>query len=111
MVPRQLTSSHMGILEQRISSCFTDYCSPLEEGLGIYAVTKDLKVEQEHQHTYYDFYLAAGPVLQSLLDFEQVGDQRLLTPLHVSILQTLRLENSMDNVGALGLVVEDNLFN
>ena len=46
-VPRHSNTSLMRTLEQRISSCFTDYCSPPEEGLGIYAVTKDLKIEQE----------------------------------------------------------------
>ena len=50
-------------------------------------------------------------MFQPLLGFSWVGDQRLLTPLHVNVLQLLHLENSVDNIGALGLTVEDDLFN
>ena len=82
----------MGILEKRISSQFTDYCTEPEEVLGIYTVTKDLKVEQECQHIYYNFYLTAAPMFEPLLGFSHVGDQRLPTP-HVNILQALCLEN------------------
>jgi hypothetical protein len=110
-VPRCSNTSLMGILEQRISSCFTDYCSPPEEGLGIYAVTKDLKIEQEWQHVYYDFYLTAAPMFEPLLGFPQVGDQMSPTPPHVNVLQTMHLKNSTDNIRALGLTVEDDLFN
>jgi hypothetical protein len=47
MVPRHSDTSLMGILEKRISTHFTDYCTEPEEGLGMHAVTKDLRVEQE----------------------------------------------------------------
>jgi hypothetical protein len=60
-VPRCSDCIIMGILEKRISACFTDYCVEPENGLGIYAVTKDYKVEQEHQHIYYDFYCHGLP--------------------------------------------------
>jgi hypothetical protein len=79
----------MGILEKRISSWFTDYCTEPEDGLGVYAVTKDLKVEQEHQYIYYNFYLTATSMFEPLLDFMHVGDQQLPTPLHVNVLQVL----------------------
>ena len=82
-----------------------------EEGLGMYTVTKDLKVEQECQHIYYDFYLTAAPMFEPLLGFSHVGDQGLPTPLHVNVLQALCLKNSVDDVRALGLTVEDNFFN
>ena len=111
MIPRHLTTSLMGIMEQRISSCFMDYCSLPEDGLGIYAVTKDLKVEQEYQHIYYEFYLMVAPMFQPLMGFSWVGDQRLPTPPHVNVLQAMHLENSMDNIGALRLTIEDDLFN
>ena len=111
MIPKHLTTNLMGKIEQRISSCFTDYCSPPEDGLSIYVVTKDLKVEQECQHIYYDFYLMAAPMFQPLMGFSWVGDQGLPTPPHVNVLQAMCLENSMDNVGALGPTIEDDLFN
>ena len=63
-VPRCSDSSLIGILEKRISAWFTDYCTESENGLGMYAVMKDLKVEQEHQHIYYDFYLMAAPMFK-----------------------------------------------
>ena len=79
--------------------------------MGIYTVTKDLKIEQEQQHVYYNFYLTVAPMFQLLIDFTQVGDQRLPIPPHVNILQTMCLENSIDNIGALGLTIEDDPFN
>ena len=75
MVPRHSDSSLMGILEKRISTCFTNYCMELEDELGMYAVTKDLKVEQECQHIYYDFYLMAAPMFEPLMGYICVGDQ------------------------------------
>ena len=110
-VPRCSDSSLMGILEQRISSCFTDYCTELEGGLGIYMVTKDLKVEQECQHIYYNFYLTVAPMFEPLLGFSCVGDQRLPTLLHVNVLQALCLENSVNDIKALGLIVEEDFIN
>ena len=65
----------MGILEKRISAQFTNYCTKPENGLGMYAVMKDLKVEQEHQHIYYDFYLMAAPMFEPLMGYMHVGDQ------------------------------------
>ena len=59
----------MGILEKRISAQFTDYCTEPENGLGIYAVTKDLKVEQECQHIYYYFYLMVAPMFEPLIGY------------------------------------------
>ena len=110
-VPRCSDSSLMGILEKRISAHFTDYCTEPEEGLGVYAVTKDLKVEQEHQHIYYDFYLMVALMFEPLMGFTWVRDQRLPMPPHVDVLQALCLKNSVDNIGTLGLTVEDDLFN
>ena len=69
-VPRQVTGNLMGILEERLSLCFTDYCAPPEDGYGIYVVTKNIKREQECQLIYYDFYLTPGPAFQPLLDFQ-----------------------------------------
>jgi hypothetical protein len=101
----------MGIMEKRISACFTDYCVEPIGRLGVYVVTKDHKVEQEHQHIYYNFYLTAVPMFKPLMGFTQVGDQRLLTPPHVNVLQALCLKNSMEDVGTLGLTVEDDFSN
>ena len=50
-------------------------------------------------------------MFQPLMGFSQVGDQRLPTPPHVDVLQAMHLKNSVDNVGALGLTIEDDLFN
>jgi hypothetical protein len=101
----------MEILENRPSLCFTEYCEQPEDGYGMYMVTKDMKIEQECQHIYYNFYLTPELIFPPLLGFQWVRDHRLLTPPHANILQALSLENSMDNIGALGLLVEDNLFN
>ena len=80
-------------------------------GLGIFAVTKDHKLEQEWQHIYYDFYLMVDPMFKLLIGFRCVGDQHLPTLLHVNILEALQLENSMEDEGALRLTVEDDFFN
>ena len=111
MIPRCSDTSLMGILEKRISTCFTNYCTEPEEGLWVYAITKDMKVEQECQHIYYDFYLTPEPIFPPLPGFRHVGDHRLPTPLHVNVLQALNLENSIENIGAHGLLVKDNIFN
>ena len=69
MVPRHSDTSLMGIMERRISGCFTDYCVEPINGLGIYAVMKDHKIEQEHQHIYYNFYLTPAPMFEPLMGF------------------------------------------
>ena len=79
--------------------------------LGVYTVTKDHKTEQECQHIYYDFYLMPAPMFEPLMGFTHVGDQWLPTPPHVNVLQALHLENSVEDVGLLGLTVEDDFFN
>ena len=68
-VLRCLDTSLMGIMERRISAQFTDYCVKPIDGLGVYAVTKDHKVEQECQHIYYDFYLTAAPMFEPLMGY------------------------------------------
>jgi hypothetical protein len=110
-IPRHSDSSLMGILEKRISACFTNYCMELVNGLRVYAVTKDFRMEQEWQHIYYDFYLMAAPMFELLLGFMWVGDQQLPTPPHINVLQALCLENSVEDVRTLGLTVEDDFFN
>jgi hypothetical protein len=90
-VPRQSDTSLMGILERRISRCFTNYCMEPEDGLGVYAVTKDHKIEQEWQHIYYDFYLMVAPMFEPLMGWTCIGDQCLPTPPHVNILEVLHL--------------------
>ena len=111
IMPRCSDSSLMGILKKRISACFTNYCTEPENSLGVYAVMKGLKVEQEHQHIYYDFYLMAAPMFEPLMGYICVGDWQLPTPLHVNVLQALHLKNSIEDVGTLGLTIEDNFFN
>ena len=97
-------------MERRISAWFSDYCAEPIDRLGIYAVTKDHKVEQECQHIYYDFYLMPAPMFEPLMGFTHVGDQQLPMLPHVNVLQELHLENSIEDVGMLGLAVEDNFF-
>ena len=80
-------------------------------GLGIFAVTKDHKVEQERQHIYYDFYLTLAPMFEPLMGFRHIKDEQLPTPPHVGILEALQMENTMEDEGALRLTVEDNFFN
>ena len=52
MVPKHSDTSLMGIIEKRISGWFTGYCMEPTNGLGVFAVTKDHKAEQERQHIY-----------------------------------------------------------
>ena len=68
-VPRHLDTSLMGIMEKRISGWFTDYCVEPIDRLGIYAVTKNHRIEQEHQHIYYNFYLTPAPMFEPLIGF------------------------------------------
>ena len=88
-----------------------NYCMEPTNGLGIFAVTKDHKVEQEQQHIYYGFYLMVDPMFKLLVGFRCVGDQCLPMLLHINILEALQLKNSMEDEGALRLTVEDDFFN
>ena len=72
-VPKQSDTSLMGILEGRISRCFTNYCTEPADGLGVYAVMKDHKEEQEQQHINYDFYLTAASMFKPLRDGDMLG--------------------------------------
>ena len=80
-------------------------------GLGIFAVTKDHKIEQERQHIYYDFYLTVDPIFELLIGFRCVGDQCLPMPPHVGVLEALQLKREIEDEGALRLMVEDDFFN
>jgi hypothetical protein len=75
MIPRCSDTSLMGILEKRISGHFMNYCMEPENGLGVYAVMEDLKIEQECQHIFYDFYLMAAPMFELLMGYMHVGGQ------------------------------------
>ena len=44
-------------------------------GLGIFVVTKDHKVEQERQHVYYDFYLTLVPMFEPPMGYRHIGDE------------------------------------
>jgi hypothetical protein len=66
-IPKQSDTSLMGILEGRISRQFTNYCMEPADGLGVYAVTKDHKEEQEWQHIYCNFYLMAAPMFKPFM--------------------------------------------
>ena len=79
-------------------------------GLGVFAVTKDHKVEQERQHVYYDFYLTMAPMFKLPTGYRCIGDE-LPTPPHVGLLEAFRMENAMEDKGALRLMVEDDFFN
>ena len=50
-------------------------------------------------------------MFEPLMGYMHVGDQRLPTPSHINVLQALHLENSIENMGTLGLTVEDDFFN
>ena len=63
-VPKCSDTSLMGIIEKRISGWFTAYCTQPMNGLGVFEVMKDHKVEQERQHIYYDFYLMSAPMFK-----------------------------------------------
>ena len=110
-VPKHSDTSLMGIIEKRISGCFTAYCMEPTNGLGVFVATKDHKVEQERQHIYYDFYLTLAPMFKPLIRFRWIGDECLPTLPHVRILEALQMENAMEDEGALRLTVEDNFFN
>ena len=66
-IPVQPIGNLMGIIEQRISSHFENYCEQPEEGPGVFMATKDIKIEQECQHVCYDFYLTLALVFMPLL--------------------------------------------
>ena len=50
-------------------------------------------------------------MFEPLTGFRCVGDQHLLMPLHVNILEALQLESAIEDEGALRLTVEDDFFN
>ena len=101
----------MGIIEKRISGRFTGYCVEPTNGLGIFVVTKDHKVEQERQHIYYDFYLTMAPMSEPPTGYKCIRDEWLPTPPHVGLLEEFHMENTIGDGGALRLMVEDNFFN
>ena len=80
-------------------------------GLGILAVTKDLKMEQERQHIFYDFYLTTAPMFEPPTGYRHIGDEQLPTPPHVELLEAFHMENAMEDKGALRLMVEEDFFN
>ena len=110
-VPKCLDTSLMGIIEKRISGQFTGYCMEPTNGLGIFVVTKDHKVEQGRQHIYYDFYLTTAPMFEPPMGYRHIGDEWLLTPPHVGLLEAFCMENAMEDEGALRLTVEEDFFN
>ena len=101
----------MEIIEKRISGWFTGYCVEPTNGLGILAVTKDHKAEQERQHIYYDFYLTTVPMFEPPTGYKCIGDERLPTPPHVGLLEEFCMENALEDEGTLRLMVEDDFFN
>ena len=74
-VPKHLDTSLMKIIEKRISGQFTGYCVEPTNGLGILTVTKDLKMEQERQHIFYDFYLMTAPMFKPPTGYRCIGDE------------------------------------
>ena len=74
-VPKCSDTSLMGIIEKRISGCFTGYCIEPTNGLGILVVTKDHKAEQERQHIYYDFYLTTAPMFKPPTGHRHIRDE------------------------------------
>ena len=74
-VPRHSDTSMMGIIEKRISGWFTGYCVEPTNGLGIFAVTKDHKAEQERQHIYYNFYLTTVPMFEPPTGYRHIEDE------------------------------------
>jgi hypothetical protein len=110
-VPKCSDTSLMGIIEKRISGQFTAYCTQPMNGLGVFAVTKDHKVEQERQHIYYNFYLMLAPMFKPPMGYRHIGDEWLPTPPHIGILEAFCMENTMEDKGALRLMVEDDFFN
>ena len=96
-VPKCLDTSLMEIIEKRISGQFTGYCVEPTNGLGILAVTPYLKMEQERQHIYYDFYLTTAPVFKPPIGYRCIGDKQLPTPPHIELLETFHMENTMED--------------
>ena len=80
-------------------------------GLGIFVVMKDHKVEQERQHIYYDFYLTMAPMFEPPMGYRCIGDEWLPTPPHIGLLEAFHMENAMEDDGALRLMVEEDFFN
>ena len=74
-------------------------------------VTKDLKTEQERQHIYYDFYLTTVPMFEPPTGYRHIGDEQLPTLPHVGLLEAFCMENTMEDDGALRLMVEEDFFN
>ena len=74
-VPKCSDTSLMGIIEKSISGHFTAYCMEPTNGLGIFMVTKDHKIEQERQHIYYDFYLTSAPMFEPPMGYRRIGDE------------------------------------
>ena len=110
-VPRHSDTSMMGIIEKRISGRFTGYCMEPTNSLGIFAVTKDHKAEQERQHIYYDFYLTTAPMFEPPTGYKHIGDEQLPTPPHIRLLEEFCMENALEDNGTLRLMVEDDFFN
>ena len=79
--------------------------------LGIFAVTKDHKVEQERQHIYYDFYLTTALMFEPPMGFKCIGDEQLPMPPHVGLLEEFHMENALEDDWTLRLMVEDDFFN
>ena len=111
MVPKCSDMSLMEIIEKRISGWFTGYCVEPTNSLGILAVTKDHKAEQERQHIYYDFYLTTAPMFKPPTSYKCIGDEQLPMPTHVGLLEELHMENALEDKGTLRLMVEDDFFN
>ena len=74
-VPKHLDTSLMGIIEKRISGQFMGYYMEPTNGLGIFVVTKDHKVEQERHYIYYDFYLTTAPMFKPPTGYRCIGDE------------------------------------
>ena len=74
-VPKHSDTSLMEIIEKRISGWFTGYCVEPTNGLGIFAVTKDHKAEQERQHIHYDFYLMRAPMFKPPTGYRHIGNE------------------------------------
>ena len=101
----------MEIIEKRISGRFTGYCVEPTNGLGILAVMKDLKMEQERQHIFYNFYLMTAPMFEPPTGHRHIGDEWLPMPPHIGLLEEFHMENALEDEGTLRLMVEDDFFN
>ena len=80
-VPKCSDMSLMEIMEKSISGWFTGYCVEPTNGLSILAVTKNLKMEQERQHIFYNFYLMTAPMFEPPTGYRCIGDEWLPMPL------------------------------